>query len=110
MSKVSSYEPDDPKHADTLVLNRNEPCCLVQVVEVIAALKGLPIERITKVTYENSLKLLGLKNDSRIKLSCLRGITGQEINYLKSGLSDVTDNKLVIFGESYTGNELEIEL
>lgn len=49
--------PSTTWEKDTLLKFRNEPCKLVQVVEVIAALKGMPIEQIIKAIYENTKKL-----------------------------------------------------
>ena len=43
-----------------IVKDRNEPCTIVQVVEVLAALKGVTKEEISRVSYENTLKMFGL--------------------------------------------------
>ena len=40
-----------------LVKGRNEPCCIVQVLEVIAALKEVDPEPLAEQIYENTLDL-----------------------------------------------------
>ena len=53
------YNPE--KHTEWIVEERNEPCKLVQLVEVLAAVRVVPLDEVITSTYENSLKLLGLK-------------------------------------------------
>ena len=47
------YDPNSGEMI--LVRDRNEPCNIVQVIEVIAALKGITTEEVAKVTYRNTL-------------------------------------------------------
>lgn len=44
-----------------LVKGRNEPCNVVQVVEVIAALKGITVKEVADCSYENSMRLFHSK-------------------------------------------------
>jgi TatD DNase family protein len=47
-----------------LVKDRSEPCQMVHVLEVVAAIKGINIEDLAKIVYENTLRLFPLlKND-----------------------------------------------
>ena len=45
--------------AGKLVKGRNEPCQIVQVAEVIAGVKGIPVEEVARVCYQNSMDLYG---------------------------------------------------
>lgn len=56
------YEPNSGEFQ--IVRERNEPCTLVQVVEVIATLKGLTTQEVAHASYENSLRMFRLKRDS----------------------------------------------
>ena len=40
-----------------LVKGRNEPCCITQVAEVVAALKDMSVEEVAEICYDNTLKL-----------------------------------------------------
>jgi TatD DNase family protein len=40
-----------------MVKGRNEPCQIVQVAEVIAGVKGIPVEEVARVCYQNSMDL-----------------------------------------------------
>jgi len=40
---------------------RNEPCLIVQVLEVVAKLKGISEEELANASYENSLKMFNIK-------------------------------------------------
>lgn len=40
-----------------MVKGRNEPCQIVQVAEVIATVKGLPLQQVADACFHNSLKL-----------------------------------------------------
>lgn len=42
---------------NVLVKGRNEPCKIVQVVEAVAAIKGVDIYELSKVGFENSVKV-----------------------------------------------------
>jgi len=44
---------------DTLVKGRNEPCKIVQVAEVVAKIKGVDLDTLCKIAYENSVKVFG---------------------------------------------------
>ena len=46
---------------DKMVKDRNEPCTIVQVVEVLAALYGIDEEELCKIAWENTLKMLQIK-------------------------------------------------
>ena len=54
----SKYNPESEEFS--IVRDRNEPCTIVQVVEVVAALKGESIETISRVSFENTLKMFNL--------------------------------------------------
>ena len=56
----SKFPKVNPKKHDgsKLVKNRNEPCTIVQIVEVVAALKGIDEEELCEVTWQNSVDLL----------------------------------------------------
>jgi TatD DNase family protein len=43
------------------VKGRNEPANIVQVAEVVAGVKGIPVQDVAQACYENSLKLYGWK-------------------------------------------------
>eukprot|EP01017_Pseudomicrothorax_dubius_P050624 TRINITY_DN961_c0_g1_i1.p1 TRINITY_DN961_c0_g1~~TRINITY_DN961_c0_g1_i1.p1 ORF type:complete len:155 (-),score=33.99 TRINITY_DN961_c0_g1_i1:83-547(-) len=44
-----------------LVKGRNEPCNIIQVLEVIAAVKGVPEEELADITYKNSLRFFNIQ-------------------------------------------------
>mmetsp|Transcript_28750 Transcript_28750/g.43423 ORF Transcript_28750/g.43423 Transcript_28750/m.43423 type:complete len:192 (-) Transcript_28750:23-598(-) len=48
-------------NCDKLVKDRNEPCTIVQVVEVLAAFMNVTEEALCEASWENSLKLFGIK-------------------------------------------------
>ena len=51
----------DPKSDEfSVVRDRNEPCTIVQVIEVIAALKGISTKEVADVSYANTLKMFNL--------------------------------------------------
>ena len=53
----------DPASPDFLVVrDRNEPCTIVQVVEVIAALKGITTREVSDSAYANTLRMFNLSN------------------------------------------------
>ena len=54
------YEPENPKHADCIVRYRGEPCLLVHVVEIIAAIKKKTVEEVVCHVYANAVKLFRL--------------------------------------------------
>ena len=56
--KKDKYRADSPEFH--LVRDRNEPCTIVQVIEVIAALKGLTTLEVADISYANTLRLLSL--------------------------------------------------
>lgn len=41
---------------ESLVKDRNEPCTIVQVVEVLSGILGIPEEQLCQVAWENTLK------------------------------------------------------
>ncbi len=43
-----------------MVKSRNEPCNIIQVAEVVAKVKGVPVEELTEAAYKNTLKLFNL--------------------------------------------------
>ena len=43
------------------VKSRNEPCTIVQIAEVVSALKKVDIKDLTEITYENTMKFFNLK-------------------------------------------------
>ena len=52
------YNPESAEFS--IVKDRNEPCTIVQVVEVIAALKQLSVETVAEVAWQNTLKMFNL--------------------------------------------------
>ena len=52
------YDPEAPGFS--LVKDRNEPVMLVQVVEVIAAVKNISVEEVAEATYQNTMKMFQL--------------------------------------------------
>lgn len=42
---------------EVLVVGRNEPCTIVQVIEVIAGVKGEDPEKLSEIFYENTMKV-----------------------------------------------------
>ena len=42
---------------------RNEPCTMIQVLEVVSKVKNVQKEELAKIAYQNSLDLFGLKNE-----------------------------------------------
>ena len=46
---------------DVLIKSRNEPCKIVQVAEILSAIRKEPIDLIAAVAYENSVKVFGGK-------------------------------------------------
>ncbi|GKT29775.1 TatD family like protein [Aduncisulcus paluster] len=57
---VSKAEPGD------MIKGRNEPCCIVQVVEVMSAIMGISAEKIADKCYENSEKMYFAEKSSDI--------------------------------------------
>ena len=53
------YEPH--REDFQTVLNRNEPCNIIHVIEVIAGLKGISTHKVAKATWENTLRLFNIK-------------------------------------------------
>lgn len=43
-----------------MVKGRNEPANLVQVLEVVSAVKGISEEELAEITYQNSIDLFSL--------------------------------------------------
>ena len=48
---------DTVEDSFTMVKGRNEPCKMVQVVEAVAAIKNVDIYELSKVAFENSVKV-----------------------------------------------------
>jgi Tat protein secretion system quality control protein TatD with DNase activity len=55
------YDPEELRRQgnflNTLLKFRNEPCKLVQVIEIVAAIKGMAPTHIANVAYANTLRL-----------------------------------------------------
>lgn len=51
------------------VKNRQEPCHIVQVAEIVAGVKDVPLHTVAAACYENSLRLFGWneEKDNAIK-------------------------------------------
>jgi len=56
---VGQKKADKKFEAGKMVKGRNEPCQIVQVAEVIAGAKGIPVEEVARVCYQNSMDLYG---------------------------------------------------
>jgi len=54
----AKYDPESPDLQ--VVRGRNEPCTIVQVVEVIAALKGITTREVADISYANTLRMFNL--------------------------------------------------
>ena len=44
---------------DCMVKGRNEPCKMLQICEIVAAIKGVSEEELADVAYKNSCKVFG---------------------------------------------------
>ena len=51
------------------VKNRQEPCHIVQIAEVVAAVKQVPLQELADAVYENSCRLYGFQDDQDDKAS-----------------------------------------
>jgi TatD DNase family protein len=60
IKKKEKYDPEDPEQAKCIVKDRNEPCTIVQVVEVYSKLTGKSIEEVTSLAWANTLKMFRL--------------------------------------------------
>lgn len=58
---VFETKPEKKYQLGSCVKGRNEPCNIVQVAEVIAGARGIPLEDLAEACYENSLRLYGWK-------------------------------------------------
>ena len=57
-------EKYNPESSDFhVVRDRNEPCTIVQVIEVIAALKGLTTQEVAEISYANTVRMFGLAEE-----------------------------------------------
>jgi len=45
---------------DAIFKDRNEPCALVQILEIVSTIKGVSKEEIAKASWNNSLKVFGI--------------------------------------------------
>ena len=45
---------------EVVVKDRNEPCTIVQVVEVVAALKGVSVDEICEHAWANTIKMFNI--------------------------------------------------
>lgn len=45
------------RHDGGMVKSRNEPCTVVQVAEVVAAIKGIRLDELKKICFENTVKV-----------------------------------------------------
>lgn len=45
---------------ESLVKSRNEPCKMVEVLRVVAKIKGVEEEELAAVSYKNTCKLFGI--------------------------------------------------
>ena len=57
MNTVFSTKKKDKYESGFLVKDRGEPCMLVQVLEVVAALKSISPAELAEITYRNSVRL-----------------------------------------------------
>jgi len=53
---------NDKYEEGKMVKGRNEPCMIVQVAEVVAAVKNVDIQELADVAYENTMKVFNLKD------------------------------------------------
>ena len=56
-TKIEGAKDKKKWNAENMVKGRNEPCKIIQVCEVVAALKGVSEEELAKIAYENSCKV-----------------------------------------------------
>ena len=52
------YDPASEEFA--IVRDRNEPCTIVQIIEVVAALKGMTTQEVADISYQNTIKMFNL--------------------------------------------------
>ena len=50
--------------AGSTVKNRQEPCHIIQIAEIVAATKGVPIEELAEAVFQNSCRLYGWSTNS----------------------------------------------
>ena len=48
--------------AECLVKSRNEPCKMIEVLRVVAQIKGVSEEELAEVSYKNTCKLFGIND------------------------------------------------
>jgi TatD DNase family protein len=46
---------------DKMVHGRNEPCTLIQILEVVATIKDISEKELSEIVWRNSCKVLGFK-------------------------------------------------
>lgn len=56
--KDKKYNPEDP---DKMVNGRNEPCTQIQILEAVAAVKGVSEEELADYAWKNTHKMFGLE-------------------------------------------------
>ena len=52
-----TYKAKEKYSADCLVRGRNEPCTIVQVLQAVAAIKGIEESRLAEITYNNACQV-----------------------------------------------------
>ena len=52
------YDPTSPDF--NIVRDRNEPCTIVQIIEVIAALKGITTQEVADISWANTVRMFNL--------------------------------------------------
>ena len=57
--KKDKYDPNSEQFC--IVSDRNEPCAIIQVIEVIAALKDMTTMEVAEVSYANTLRMLNIQ-------------------------------------------------
>jgi len=57
IKKVDKKKFKGPEESEAVCKDRNEPCTMIQVLEVVAALKGLSEEEVAEAAWENTCRL-----------------------------------------------------
>jgi hypothetical protein len=84
-----------------LVSERNEPCTLVHIAEVVASLRGVKPKLIAESAHRNSLKMLELdKHRPRILRASTRNKTEVwgDILPRSKALDEICNHRVIIYG------------
>jgi TatD DNase family protein len=62
----NTFESRDEKkfQSGMMVKGRNEPCQIIQVAQVVAGARGMPVEQVADACYANTMNLYKFRNDA----------------------------------------------